>query len=129
MGVFASRAIDAGEVVEIAPVIQLRASFEGFEPTLQRCVFNWECLAHVEGASAIALGYGSMYNHANPANMQYLSTLDGAAIEFVAVRAIRAGEELTINYSGKAGAPVSADEGWFERCGVVPIRNGSPDDV
>jgi hypothetical protein len=129
MGVFASRAIDAGEVVEIAPVIQLHARFAGFEPALQRSVFNWESLAQVDGVSAIALGYGSMYNHANPANMRYLSALDGAAIEFVAVRAIRAGEELTINYCGKAGAPVSDNEGWFEACGVVPIRNGSGDNV
>lgn len=128
MGVFASRAIDAGEVVELAPVIQLRASFEGFEPTLQRYVFNWERLAGMKDTSAIALGYGSMYNHANPANMHYSSTLEGAAIEFVAVRAIQAGEELTINYSGSGGAPVSADEGWFEACGVVTIRNGSRDD-
>lgn len=127
MGVFASRAIDAGEVVEIAPVIPLRASFEGFEPTLQRCVFNWERLAGMQDTSAIALGYGSMYNHANPANMQYRAVQEGAAIEFIAVRAIRGGEELTINYSGSGGAPVSADEGWFEACGVAPFRNGSPD--
>jgi len=129
MGVFASRAIDAGEVVEIAPVIRLRACFEGFEPALQRSVFNWDSLAGAKDTTAIALGYGSMYNHANPANMRYLSTLDGAAIEFVAVRAIRAGEELTINYSGKKGAPDSADESWFEACGVVPVRDGSADDV
>ena len=129
MGVFASRAIEAGEVVEIAPVIPLRGSFEGFERALQCCVFDWDSLARAKDTSAIALGYGSMYNHANPANMQYLSVLEGAAIKFVAVRPIRAGEELTINYSGAGGAPVSAGETWFEACGVVPTVDGCRDDI
>ena len=68
-GVFASRDIEDGEVVEIAPVLLLETDFEKLETELKRRVFNWERLASFPGVSAIALGYGSMYNHDNPANM------------------------------------------------------------
>ena len=129
IGVFASRAIEVDEVVEVSPVIQLKLAFEEMEMGLKRRVFNWERLASVQGTSAIALGYGSMYNHANPANLRYSSALGGEAIAFVAVRAIDRGEELTINYNGVGGEPVSREDIWFKVCGVVPVpsdflRNG-----
>ena len=38
-----------------------------------------------------------------------------------AVVAIKAGEELTINYNTKGGGPVSDDDNWFERHEVEPI--------
>ena len=88
---------------------------------LKRRVFNWERLASVQGTSAIALGYGSMYNHANPANLRYLSALAGEAIAFIAVRAIQRDEELTINYNGVGGEPVSGEDVWFKVCGVVAV--------
>jgi hypothetical protein len=55
---------------------------------------------------AIAMGYGGMYNCDNPANMRYESVTEGARLmqKFVADREIKAGDELTINYSGKSGA-------------------------
>lgn len=124
-GVFASRAIEAGEVVEVAPVIRLRSDFELMEIELKRRVFDWERLASAEGTSALALGYGSMYNHADPANMRYSSAYDGDAIRFVAARAIARDEELTINYNGLGGEPHSTEEIWFEMCGVVPIVGDS----
>ena len=40
MGVFASRDIAEGEVVEVAPVIQLQTRFDELEMDLQRRVFN-----------------------------------------------------------------------------------------
>ena len=121
MGVFASRDIEEGEVVEISPILLLETVFEDMEIALKRQVFNWERLASFPGASAIALGYGSMYNHNNPANMRYSSAFDGLAVSFIAVRPIARGEELTINYNRTGGEPVSVEDVWFETCGVVPF--------
>jgi len=123
IGVFASRALEAGEVVEVSPVIQLKLEFDEMDVDLKRRVFNWERLASVQGVSAIALGYGSMYNHANPANMRYSCAFAGEAIAFIAVRAIHRGEELTINYNGVGGAPASDEDDWFKICDVVPLRS------
>ena len=123
IGVFASRAIEAGEVVEVSPIIKLKWEFEEMEVDLKRRVFNWERLASLPGVSAIALGYGSMYNHANPANMRYSSDFGGEAIAFIAVRAINRDEELTINYNATGGQPVSVEDVWFNVCNVVPLRS------
>ena len=125
IGVFASRAIASGEVVEVSPVVQLKSDFDEMEVELQRRVFSWERLASISGTSAFALGYGSLYNHANPANMLYTSDLAGTAIKFIAARAIRLGEELTINYNGTGGAQVSTEDIWFEKCDVVPLQSAA----
>lgn len=122
LGVFAAREIAAGEVVEIAPVLQVRCDYDELHSELKTRVFNWEHLAQQTDTHAVALGYGSMYNHANPANMRYYSTAAGQAICFEAVRHIHAGEELTINYDGEKGAPTSSDESWFEANGITAIR-------
>jgi hypothetical protein len=126
IGVFASRAIAAGEVVEVAPVIQLQSEFDDMEVDLQRRIFNWERIASLPGTSAIALGYGSLYNHANPANLRYASEFAGEAIKFIAARAIARGEELTINYNATGGEIVSTEDIWFTMCGVAPLQSDSP---
>jgi SET domain-containing protein len=125
LGVFAARAIDSGEIIEIAPVIELRSEFEQIEINLRRRLFDWGRLASREGVSALALGYGSMYNHANPANMRYVPEFDGGAIKFIAARSIRAGEELTINYNGSE--PFSTEDIWFTMCNVIPIPDDGKD--
>lgn len=122
LGVFASRMIDADEIVEIAPVICLGSAFAQLETELQRRVFDWERLASFQGISAVALGYGSMYNHGNPANMRYESAFGGGAIAFVAARAINVDEELTINYNNSA--TLSSEDIWFNICDVDRVENG-----
>jgi len=120
IGVFASQAIAAEEVVEVAPVLQIRSAFELIHAELQRRVFDWERIACVKGTSALGLGYASMYNHANPANMRYESALGSNAIMFIAVRYIEKDEELTINYNGRE--PLSTEDIWFKMCDVVPVK-------
>ena len=73
-----------------------------------------------KGTSALGLGYASMYNHANPANMRYESALGSNAIMFIAVRYIEKDEELTINYNGRE--PLSTEDIWFKMCDVVPVK-------
>ena len=77
-----------------------------------------------EAPDDIEKGYGSFYNHANPANLSYALGERGEGNEtivYTATREIRAHEELTINYSTD-GAHISDDgEWWFREMGVKLI--------
>jgi hypothetical protein len=122
LGVFASRDIAEGEVVEVAPVVQLAAEPGALPEALRLRAFDWERLAGRAGVCAIVLGYGGVYNHANPANMRCAGCLDGEALRFTAARDIRAGEELTINYNGAGGDIVSSDDNWFRQFDLEPLQ-------
>ncbi|MCE2946154.1 MAG: SET domain-containing protein-lysine N-methyltransferase [bacterium] len=125
LGVFASRDVAQDEVVELSPVIRIESDLQQVHQALRTRVFDWHRLAGQPGVFAVALGYGSLYNHANPANLRYSADLDGGALRFVAARAIRSGEELTINYNDAGGDVVSSDDNWF-RCNQVDCV-GPPD--
>lgn len=94
-GVFTSEAIQEGSLIEISPVIVLPAADL---PLIHRThlhdyYFLWE-----EGRCAIALGYGSLYNHAEEPNAEYEMDYVDHSISFYCVRPIAAGAEITINY-------------------------------
>lgn len=121
-GVFASRDFRQGEVVEVAPVLVLKCDFDDLPELLKTYVFDWETLTGVPRAHAVALGYGSMYNHANPASLCYQADARTAVMRYVAARDIRRGEELTINYSAEGGTHESPDNNWFERFDIALIK-------
>lgn len=120
-GVFATRDIRSGDVVEVAPVLVLKTGFESLPDLLKTYVFNWTALTGVPRGQAVALGYGSMYNHGNPANLRYIADARRNVMRYVAARDIAAGEELTINYNASGGAPESDEDTWFENVGIDVI--------
>ncbi len=122
-GVFALRRFEPGEVVETAPVLVLRCEFDDLPELLKTYVFDWEHLTGVPRSHAVALGYGGMYNHANPSNLRYEADARGAVMRYIAVRQIDVGEELTINYSGESGHHEAETDDWFERHDVVLIKD------
>lgn len=122
-GVFAAAPLREGEVVEESPVV-LFALREHLPVEVRRRMFNWARLAgeaDTGGVQALALGYGSLYNHANPANLRYEADVERELLRFVAVRPIEPDEELTINYNAEGGGPVSEGDAWFARMGVEPV--------
>jgi hypothetical protein len=120
-GVFAARAFRVGEVVEECPVVLLRKPYEVLHKELKTIAFYWEASEGSAATQALALGYGSLYNHANPANMRYETDGDALVLRLVAVRDVGTDEELTINYNADGGAHVSEDEWWFEEKGIKLI--------
>ncbi|HWS53479.1 MAG TPA: SET domain-containing protein-lysine N-methyltransferase [Pyrinomonadaceae bacterium] len=122
-GVFALRAFAEGEEVEAAPVLVFRTSFERLPAEVKRFVFDWARLAGARGTHALALGYGSMYNHSNPANLRYEADAAARLLRFFALREVAAGEELTINYDVASGESEADDEYWFEMNGVTPVAD------
>ena len=95
-GVFARRPIGAGEVIETCPVLVLPAgSAEDVPAGIGGYVFEWG-----RGKLALALGYGSLYNHSYRPNARYDDAAP-AQMVFRAIRNIEPDEEITINYNGE----------------------------
>jgi hypothetical protein len=88
---------------------------------MKTLVFDWAVLAGVPGTHALALGYGSMYNSDNPANLRYEADRQRLLLRFVAVRDIAEGEELTVNYNAIGGGATWHDNNWFDRMKIKPV--------
>ena len=96
LGVFSDIAIPTGAVIEKCPVIRIsRSDLALIEQTvlLGRC-FHWN------GAAALALGYGSLYNHCDTPNAGTWPDLEYDVLIVTALVDIVAGTEITISYSG-----------------------------
>lgn len=94
-GVFAGRPFRKGEVIEVCPVIRVPANAEGSVEGLEYYVFQWG-----EGGKelAVALGYGSLYNHSADANARFNPRTSKDDIVFRAERDIAEGEQIFIDY-------------------------------
>ena len=94
-GVFTSSLIEEGSVVELAPVIVIP---EAQRATVHATVLHDYYFIWNGGGAALALGYGSLYNHATAPNLDFELDYDFEQVKFTALRQIGAGEELLINY-------------------------------
>jgi SET domain-containing protein len=103
-GVFTTRRIKKGEIVEVAPVLPISKKNVPEDEVPDGWVLDWD--DEVKGQEyALALGYIMVYNHSTKPNIELESDLGEQLITAVAVRNIAAGEELTWDY----GCEV-----WFE---------------
>ena len=104
-GVFTAESIEEGTIVELAPAVVLSsADREVIHRTgLHDYYFLWDT-----DRAAIALGYGSLYNHGCPANLTFSMDYDFEQVAFRAARDIAAGEELLIDYQEGGGEAL-----WF----------------
>lgn len=92
-GVFAREFIPSGAVIEKVPFL----------------VVTWDDIAdselgdyafvYTKTKSALALGYGSLYNHSFHPNARY-DDVGRKTKVFSAIRDIQQGEEVTVNYNG-----------------------------
>jgi uncharacterized protein len=97
-GVVAIHTFRAGERIERASVIVVPPEDV---PLIRRTrlvsyYYEW---GDDSQAAAIALGCGSLYNHSYTPNARYEFHEDQECLEFFALRDIREGEEITINYN------------------------------
>lgn len=110
LGVFTTSNISAESIIEICPIIFLP---EEDIPALKTTVINNYYFEWGSDAKngAIALGYGSIYNHSFQPNAYYDVDVENSQLYILAYCNIIAGEEITINYNGEPSdkAPL-----WFE---------------
>lgn len=112
-GVFTAEDIPNHCVIELAPIIEIPAHEVDIihHTELHDYYFVW---GEHDDKAAIALGYGSLYNHSYQPNANYIFDIDNNVIEFFAIRDIKSGEEITVNYHGD---PDAKDEIWFDEKG------------
>lgn len=96
-GVYCTSDIQAGELIELCPVIILSSDDrEQIHKThLHDYYFIWD---YKNKTAAIALGYGSLYNHSDTANAEFLNDYDVEMIKIQAIKDIKAHEEICIQY-------------------------------
>ncbi|NJN35358.1 MAG: SET domain-containing protein [Saprospiraceae bacterium] len=113
-GVFTGAPIFKGDIIEICPVIVLKSGEKDIldKTTLYDYYFLW---GDEQEESALALGFGSLYNHFCPSNADYHMDFEEHTIEVFAVRDIKIGEEITINYHGD---PLDDAPTWFMTDGI-----------
>ena len=98
-GMFTAENIEEGTVIEISPVIVMNKNERKLldQTLLHDYIFEWggdrnEC--------CMALGYVPLYNHSYRSNCEYEMDFDNQLIRIKAIRYIKTGEELFINYNG-----------------------------
>ena len=98
-GMFTAENIVEATVIEISPVIVMNRNERKLldQTLLHDYIFEWggdrnEC--------CMALGYVPLYNHSYRSNCEYEMDFDNQLIRIKAIRFIKTGEELFINYNG-----------------------------
>lgn len=107
-GMYCTEDIVRDSVIEICPIIvipgeQAREIVRGY--VLYEYYFEWK-----KDSIAIALGYGSLYNHSEHPNAKFEPDYKNQYIIFKSTKEIPAGEEILVDYH--AGNP--DEKVWFE---------------
>ena len=91
-GVIATAEIAQGETIEVCPLLELgEAESRGL---LNDYTVS---LGDDRPGVVLLLGYGSLYNHSDEPNAEYIAEAEDA-YTFVALRDISVGEQITISY-------------------------------
>jgi len=108
-GMYASRDIKKGELIEVSPVIiSPKNEWKHLEKTVMSdYCFHW---GEKGDDTAIVLGYGSLFNHSYSPNCIYYSNEKNSIMEFYSIVDIKKDEEITVNYNGE---PEDQSPLWF----------------
>lgn len=110
-GVYTSKAIAKGTIIETSPVLILTAKERKTieETKLFHYVFEW---GDSKKLAALGMGYISMYNHDYSSNCEYEMDFEKKIMSIKTVKAIKKGEELTINYNADPNDKTTV---WFHK--------------
>jgi len=109
-GVFCKQLLTKDEEFEISPVLVLPA--EDYDTVrASQLVDYFFSFNKEENTLALALGFGSLYNHAVYSNAAYVLDREAKTITFFALEDIKPGTEICINYAGERGQEFKE---WFE---------------
>lgn len=110
LGVFALKDFKEGEIIESAPVLTFTPTDrKNLEKTpLSHYIYPWKS---TRGA-ALAFGYGSIYNHSYTPNADWKQNFKTQSMVYRAVKDIKKGEEITVNYNGEPDDTTPID--WFD---------------
>jgi SET domain-containing protein len=116
-GVFAARAIKKDEIIETCPVILVpKNDVSNLKNSI--LVEYYFYFGKNDRLLAVALGFGSVYNHSYKPNATYKKVWGDKTIVFIAMRTIKKGEEITVNYN--YGNPNDKTRLWIHK--IPPYR-------
>ena len=113
-GVIAKKKIKKDTIVELANVVLIpNKDYEQIQDTiLYHYIFEWDDPKNKgEKTNAIAFSICQYFNHSYDPNLIYFYDYENSTIEYVAIKDILKGEELTVNYNGKVKDKTPL---WFE---------------
>ena len=107
--VFAAKTFEPGEIIETCPVIILpnEDKLKIHETFLHDYYFDW---GEQGEDCCIALGFGSMYNHSDTPNAEYMMFIEDQLLQISCQHKIMGGEEICISYIAHEN---QKDRLWF----------------
>lgn len=110
-GVFAKSDIKKGEVIEKCPFVEISQK----EIAKSRLVTYLFFFGKEKERAALALGFGSLYNHSENPNAEFEINSKDKIIIFTATKDIKRDEEITFNYYGESKSKSKKNPLWFEK--------------
>jgi len=110
-GVFASEDIKQGEIIESCPVVVVPYTEWNHIKHSKLVDYIFEWTPEIKSRMAYPLGYAMIYNHSYSPNAKTAKDIENSLMNYIAVRDIPKGEEITHNYTGN---PYSKEQLWFE---------------
>ena len=113
-GAFAKKPIKKDTIIDVAYVVPIpnKEYKKIYKTILYNYCYIWEDPEHMPAfRNAITLSVSQFINHSYKPNLRYLYDYENKAIEFSAIKNIRKGEELTVNYNGLV---YDKSPMWFE---------------
>jgi uncharacterized protein len=108
-GVFATKYVAPGETVEECPIVFIK---EDSAKYFKNLIFYWK----KDEAAALALGYGSLYNHADKPNAEAIPDHKNKLLLIKAIKPIYEGEEIFVYYG----------KDWFVSRNITPLPLDRP---
>jgi len=94
LGVYSKESIRDGEVIEIAPLIIVDSDAMSVN-NLDDYIFT---INKEKDQYAIALGYGSIYNHSDDPNAEWNIDQEKEQLRIIAIKDIQEGQEINVSY-------------------------------
>ena len=98
-GVYATRDFEKGELIERAYCVKICDHEKDIPVDLKNYTFKYPPCAECDPEFyVLALGYGSIYNHADDNNARFYLSKYPMFFDYMATKNIKEGEEIFINY-------------------------------
>jgi hypothetical protein len=104
-GVFTTRSVSAGEVLEVAPVLVVPAGQRSYLDRTALAGHYWDW----DGDAALAMGLISFTNHARPGNARWERDDEARTLTLIAVCDLPPGTEVVVDYLDGGDEDL-----WFE---------------
>ena len=112
-GVFAKRDIKKDEIIESCPIIEVpKHDVSNLRESILVTYFFY--FGKNRKRLAIALGFGSIYNHTYKPNASFKIKQTKEIIDFIALNDIKKDDEITFNYCNCSKHKDKKNPLWFE---------------